>query len=363
METQTLSRRNGQVSFPRPAAAAMTEAMEGTLATRCRRGLFRGVRLAAAGGLAYGAVLLSQWHLNTVSSDQAYINGPITALRAPIGGVLQLGSWQPGMRVADGEEVFRVENARFGNVEAMAQLNWAEELVDRLRVDFAEAELRYAKQQEVFKHHEALFKQNLMPRIDFIEQEAKVELCRISMDNRKAQFRAAEVRRREIEQQVALQKEAVMTMPFDGVVWSVRGQNGSHVGTQESVIHVLDPKRVWVDAFLHERHADKFKVGTAVVVRGMDGRQSWPGRVESVRAGVGRLDPEQSIAVPSSDLTRRRIAVRVKIETAGPFTASEFYGVGRSVKVTLPDREESSGLLWSARTRAVASSTSGRTTE
>jgi multidrug resistance efflux pump len=185
------------------------------------------------------------------------------------------------------------------------------------------------------------------------------------MNNRKDQLRAAEARRREIEQQVALQKEAVMTMPFDGVVWSVRGQSGSQVGAQESVIHVLDPKRIWVDAFLHEKHADKFQVGTAVVVRGMDGRQNWPGRVESVRAGVGRVDPEQSIAVPSSDLARRRIAVRVKIETAGPFTASEFYGVGRSVKVTLPDRQESS--LWSfirtTRIGAVASSSFGRTGE
>jgi multidrug resistance efflux pump len=238
--------------------------------------------------------------------------------------------------------LFRVDNPRFGNVEAMGQLNWVQELVDRLRVDSAEAELRFARQAELFKHHEALFQQKLITRMVYLEEETKVELCRISMNNRKDQLRAAELRRAYIEQQVALQKEAVVTMPFDGVVWSVRGQNGNQVGVQESVIHVLDPKRVWVDAFLHEKHAGKLQVGSEVLVRTVDSQESWTGRVESVRAGAGRVDPEQSVAVPAADLARRRVAVRVRLEGANPFAASQFFGVGRSVKVTVPNHENSS---------------------
>ena len=63
----------------------------------------------------------------------------------------------------------------------------------------------------------------------------------------------------------------------------------------------------------------------------IDGPETWTGRVESVRAGVGRMDPEQFVAVPAGDLSRRRVSVRIRLESANPFTANEFYGVGRSV--------------------------------
>ena len=346
MDTQVLGGTMGLVGAPtrtvERAPANVTEAMEASLGSRGRRWFFRGMRMSLAGGLMYAAVVLLQQQVMTVSSDQAYINGPVTTLRAPIGGELRLQEWEPGTAASAGETLFRVANARFGNVEAMAQLNWVQDLVDRLRVDCAEAELRFARQAELFKHHEGLFQKGLTSRMVYLEEETKVELCRITMTHRKDQLRAAEARRVEIERQVALQKEAVVTMPFDGVVWSVRGQNGNQVGAQETVIHVLDPKRVWVDAFLHEKHAGKLRVGSQVVVRAVDGAESWPGRVESIRAGAGRVDPEQCVALPAADLARRRMAVRVRLEAGNPFGASEFFGVGRSVKVTVPNHESSS---------------------
>ena len=345
MDTQVLSGTMGLVGAParnvERAPANVTEAMEASLSSRGRRWFFRGVRMCLAGGLMYAAAILVQHQVTTVSSDQAYINGSITTLRAPIGGELDLQAWEPGAAARAGATLFRVANARFGNVEAMAQLTWINELVERLRVDCAEADLRFAKQMEMFKHHEALFQKGIVSQLAYLEEETKVELCRITMTHRKEQLRAAEARRAETERQVALQKEAVVTMPFDGVVWSVRGQNGNQVGAQESVIHVLDPKRVWVDAFLHEKHAGKLRVGSPVVVRAVDGTESWPGRVESIRAGAGRVDPEHCVALPAADLARRRIAVRVRLEAGNPFSASEFFGVGRSVKVTVANNESS----------------------
>lgn len=339
METQVISERIGLVTSPQPSVGLITEALQASVSSRWRRGLFRGLRLIGAGGLLWAAALLAQKELTVVSSDQAYLNGPITALRSPIAGLLHFESLEPGMHVCAGATLFRVDNPRFGNVEAMAQLNWTQELTDRLRMETAEAEIRYATQQELFKQHEALFKDKLIPRVEYLTEEAKVALCRVAMNNRKDQLRAAEARSREIEQQLALQKQAITVMPFDGVVWSLRILNGSEVSGYETVLHVLDPRRVWVDAFVHEKHADKFQVGTSVVVRPVDGKENWAGRVESVRAGVGRVDFEQLVAVPASDLTRRRIAVRIKLESAPSFTASEFFGIGRSVKVTLAGHE------------------------
>jgi multidrug resistance efflux pump len=277
--------------------------------------------------------------LTEVTSDQAFLNAPITALRASIGGQLQLAPLEPGTVVRCGQVLFRVENPRFGNLEAMSQLNWIQELVDRLRVESTEAELRHTKQEQIFQHYAALFREQLVSRIEYLEEESKVALCESTKTHKREQLRSAEARCRELEQHLALQKQAVTTMPFDGVIWAIRAQQGGEVSAQETVLHVLDPQRAWVDAFLHEKHADKFQSGIAVRIRTLDGRETWRGHVDSVRAGVGRMDPENSVAVPAGDLSRRRIAVRVKLDSVPPFDASQFFGVGRSVVVSLAEHE------------------------
>ena len=318
---------------------AMTEALAASIASRWRRWFFRGVRLSSAGGMAIGALYFGQHTLSKVESDQAYINGTITSQRAPIGGELQLEALEPGTLVSSGTILFRVENLRFGNLEAMSQLNWMHELVDRLRAEIADAGLRHARQKQIFEHYEALFKDKLISRLEFIEQESKVALCHAALDQKKDQLRAAEAREHEVEQHLALEKQASVPMPFDGVVWAVRGQNGSEIGPHETVLHLIDPKRLWVDAFVHEKHADKFQIGTTVLVRTVDGKEVWHGHVESIRAGVGRIDPESCVAVPPGELSRRRIAVRVKLDTPPPFAACQFFGIGRSVVVSLPSHE------------------------
>lgn len=317
----------------------MTEALAASVASRWRRSFFRGIRLASAAGMATATLYFGRHTLSKVESDQAYINGTITAQRAPIGGALQLETLEPGMPVPAGTTLFRIENPRFGNLEAMSQLNWMRELVDRLRAEATEAELRHARQTQIFGHYEALFKEKLISRLEFLEQESKVALCHASLDQKKEQVCFAQARAREVEQQLALQKQVSVLMPFDGVVWAVRGQNGSEMDPHETVLHLIDPKRLWVDAFVREKHADKFRIGTTVRVHAMDGKDVWLGHVESIRAGVGRIDLENCVAVPPGELSRRRVAVRVKLDSPPPFGPGEFFGLGRSVVVSLPEHE------------------------
>lgn len=320
-------------------AGSMTEALSGGLASRWRRRFFRTVRLAAASGLLSAGAYLGQRTLNTVESDQAYLNASIIALRAPIGGRLQMDAIEPGAPLAEGAAVFRVENLRFGNLEAMSQLNWVRDSVDRLHAELTDAELRLTRQEQIFKHHEKLFTEKLISQLEYLEQETKVALCQTAVGYKKDQLRAAQERVREIEHHLELQKEAPVSMPFAGVVWAVRQRDGGEVTAHESVVQVIDPKRVWVDAFVHEKYAEKFQTGTAVVVRTLDGRETWKGIVEFVRAGAGRIEPDSSVALPPCDLKRRRVAVRVNLNQPPPFAASEFLGVGRSVVVSLAQHD------------------------
>ena len=163
--------------------------------------------------------------------------------------------------------------------------------------------------------------------------------ARTALTNKQAQARQADARAREVERQVELQKEAMVQMPFDGVAWTVPAKNGAQVAAHEPVLQVIDPRRIWVDAFFHEKHARKLRVGASVIIRTRDERQTWPGRVESVRGGVGRIACENFATGLPGDFTRRRVAVRVAIESHNPYNAGQFFGVGRSVVIELNDHE------------------------
>lgn len=323
----------------RPIEDSVTEALAAVSESRWRRRLGRGFRLFLAGGIGLSAAQWARQSLTEVKSEQAFINASVMPMRAQIPGQLCMGSLEPGSVAVSGQEVFRIENPRFGNVEAMTQLNWIQELVERLRAELTEAELRYAKQLEIFRHHESLFGQKLIARLEYVEEERKVVLCQAALESTKRQTRAAEVRQQEVERHLDLQRHAAATIPFDGVIWSVHTHPGSQVAAHELVLQIINPKRIWVDAFIKEKHADRFQVGTPVLIHTADGKESWRGRVDSIRAGVGRVDVESPVALPPGDLARRRLAVRISMDSLPPFSAGQFYGVGRSVIVSLPPHE------------------------
>jgi len=296
--------------------------------------VFRCFRLVLAGALLCAGLLYTRMLTMTAISDQAYINAEITELRAPIAGHLRLEPLGAGKPLSAGVPLFRVENPRFGNEQAAAQLNWVKELAERLHAETEEAAIHLQQQEAVYQLHERLHAEQLMSRLAFLDEQTKLALARAVMTNKQARAAQAEERSRELERQVDLQKDALVCMPFDGVVWAKPARNGQ-VSANEVALQVIDPKHIWIDAFFHERHAGKFASGTPVSVRSLDGEGVWRGTVESVRGGVGRIPYEGVAAVSPGDYTRRRIAVRVRMESENPFDASQFFGVGRSVVVTL----------------------------
>jgi multidrug resistance efflux pump len=297
--------------------------------------LFRCVRLVLAGLLICGAGVYFWDTFTQVSSEQAVVTTDILSLRSPIEGQLRLVNLTPGDDVSSSTPAFRVVNPRFGNKEASAQLNWAREQVERLQAEAGETAVRLAKQEEMFKHHQKLYDEKILAVLDFLAEETKVAVARTTWSNKSVQLRQAEARCREVEQHVALQKEATVTMPFNGVVWAVAARDGAPVAANETVLRVFDPRRVWVEAFIHEKHADKFSVGTPVFIRTIDGKTVWSGRVEAIRGRGGPSTTDNVVSVMPAEPPPGRMAVRVKMERMNPFTAREFYGVGRSVIVSL----------------------------
>jgi multidrug resistance efflux pump len=304
-----------------------------------RQLFFRCTRLVLTGAVLAGAGTYATHTLTSATSEQAYINADMSVLRAPIEGELRLNAIQPGAIILRGATVFRIENLRFGNQEAMAQLNWLRELTGRLQAETEEAAVRCRQQEQVFRLHEKLYEEKLISRLAFIEEETKLALARTALTNKQAQARQAAERASATERQVELQKEAMVQMPFDGVAWTIPAKDGAQVAAREPVLQVVNPHGIWVDAFFHEKHAKKLHPGAPVTVHALDGKETWQGRVESIRGGVGRIAYESFAAGLPGDFLRRRVAVRVAMESNNPYDASQFFGVGRSVVVDVNDHE------------------------
>lgn len=299
-----------------------------------RRSAFRMARAVVIIGIVAATVQYVRTTLTTATSEHAYINAEIRPLRAPIGGQVIFERVVPGQAISAGALLFTVENARYGDNQATAQLAWARELAERLRAEQEEAEVRSAHQEEIYRANEKLHADQVISALALREEQSKLDLARTTVRSKARLAKQAEERVGEMEQQVELQKATSVTMPFDGTIWAAPTRNDAHIGAHEKVLEVLDREQVWVDAFFRERDARKLRVGTRVEIRTIDGASIGGGVVEWVRGGIGRVAYEGILAVSPVDYTRKRVAVRVQLDANGQFAASEFFGVGRSVVVT-----------------------------
>lgn len=305
-----------------------------------RRIVFRAVRLAVVVGIISGTAAYVQTTLNTATSEHAFINAEILPLRAPISGQVVFERVFPGQAIAAGAPLFAVENARYGDQPVNAQLNWTRELAERLRTEQEEAGVRLAHQEEIFRAHQKLHADGIISDLALREEQSRRDMARTTMENRERLAIQAEARITEIRRQVELQRKELVTMPFNGTIWAAPTRSGSHIATHEKVIEVLDREQIWVEAFFHERAARKLSIGSEVDVSTAEGQIIGTGRVESIRGGVGRVPYEGVLAVSPVDYTRRRVAVRVRLNSENIFDANEFFGVGRSVVVTTRDSGE-----------------------
>ena len=245
---------------------------------------------------------------------------------------------EPGTIVDAGTPLLQIDNPQFANTPMASELNRMQETIERLSAECEEADARLPKLEQIHQRAATMNREKLMSPVQFMEEEVKITTARASAAKRREQLDLAEKRRAALEKQAAALQSMTVNAPFDGVVWAAPAQDGAYVQPHETTLQLIDPKRVWVDAYLPERHAGKFSVGMKVTVRLLDDQRQLQGRVESVRAGVGRVPVGNSGAVAPGEYAQRRIAIRVRLESTNPFPASEFYGVGRSVALELPKR-------------------------
>src|SRR5262249_19344258 len=141
--------QRAQVETPAPHPVLPSEA-RAHRPVNTRRLFFRALRLALSGALLSSAAFYTREVVEQATSEQAYINGEITGLRAPISGQLNLQA-APGHVLRAGDTIFTIENPRVGNQEVSSQLNWVTESAERLQAEGEETALRFKQQEEVYR--------------------------------------------------------------------------------------------------------------------------------------------------------------------------------------------------------------------
>lgn len=299
-----------------------------------RGGLFRIVRVALLVLVLIGAAVWLRGVLTSLKSEQAVINAEIIQIRTPITGELRMRDIRPGMLLKKGDPLFTVENSRFGDRESVSQHNALVSQVETLRSEILGAQNAVSTEALTLEKNRKLFQSGLIARIVVEESQARYDNARSQVQAKTGQLARTEVRVKEMAEQSALQKESVVTMPQDGLVWSIAGKPGEQMDANHLVLEVINPARIWVDAFFTERHARDLHPGLSAQIASLDSEAAWNGSLESVRAGVGRFAYDTTVAVPPPEMVKRQIAVRVAAAWDRPFGPEAFYGVGRSVEVT-----------------------------
>ncbi len=298
-----------------------------------RSSLFRIFRTAVVVLLLIAAGSWLRRTLTSLESEQAVINAEIIQIRTPITGELVIGDVRPGMLVKKGDVLFEVRNARFGDRESVAQYNGLQNLVESVQAELLGAKNEHELAEIASERTERLWKAQLIPRIEKEQAAKRVVMAKALVAAKEEQLTRSRERTAEMEKQMEMQKASIVTIPEDGLIWSITGKSGEQVDSNKLVMEVLNPTRIWVDAFFAERHAQELRPGLPAKIRSLDSTLEWSGNMQSIRAGVGRFAYDTTVAVPPPEMAKRMIAVRVEAGWDRPFSPVEFYGVGRSVEV------------------------------
>lgn len=299
-----------------------------------RGSIFRILRVTALTLMIIGGALWLRRTLTSLESEQAVINAEIIQMRTPISGLLEIGDVRPGMLLKKGETLFKAVNPRFGDSESVAQYNSLQTFIEAQQGELTNARQALESAQAERLRARRLYKLDAIPRVELERDETRCALAEKLVASKTEQLARSRERAKGMAEQTAMQKESVVKMPVDGLVWSIPGKSGEQTDVNKLVVEVINPSHIWVDAFFAERRAPELKPGLPATIRSLDNSATWRGRLDSTRAGVGRLAYETTVAVPPPETAKRQIGVRVEAEWEQPFSASEFYGVGRSVQVS-----------------------------
>ncbi len=221
------------------------------------------------------------------------VSGVLVDLGADVGERIAKGAVLA--RLDDREQKARVARAKAAAEQAQANLQKATASVAKAKANYANAKSINTRRQTLLQSNNTSVEQADISKAaedatlaDVGLAEGEVALARAAISDAKAQG----------QQEAATLDFHTLTSPYDAMVIARQKELGSALAAVEPVFTLIDPKQVWVLAYIDESKAGEIQMGepAEIILRSLP-NQRHQGKVARIEPESDRVNEERKIEI------------------------------------------------------------------
>ncbi len=274
-----------------------------------------------------------------VTSQEAYIGASIQNLFSAINGELVMSSLEPGQSFAQEEKLFLVKNARIGKLAIFSDYHNLQHQMDIIQMDVERNDIYIDQYEKEWERNNYLNQLGGVSDQQVENLRHKLSALRSENKNKLEQLHHLRKSIKDVREQLDLNHQSAVFMPFDGVIWNVFKKQGDVVKEGDIVMQVINARKMWVDAFFSEKDASYVFPGQTTQVFSGEKKLIGEGKIVFVRQGEffkeGMDMFYDSLSRPQKEGDSPFILARITLKSEQAFTAQEFYGYGKKVTVRI----------------------------
>ena len=221
------------------------------------------------------------------------VSGVLVELRADVGDRVVKGAVLA--RLDDREQAARVGRAKAATEQAEANVQRATASAQKAQANFANAKAISERRQKLVQSNSASVETAETAKTAQDAAFADVNLAASDIAVARAAIGDAKA---QLQQESATLDFHTLAAPYDAMVTARLKELGSALGAGEPVFTLIDPKSVWVLAFIDESKAGEIKVGEpADIVLRSRPNQRFQGRVARIEPESDRVNEERRIEI------------------------------------------------------------------
>ena len=209
------------------------------------------------------------------------VSGVLVELRADVGDRVAKGAVLA--RLDDREQTARAARAKAAVEQTAANLQKAMASAEKAKANFTNAKKISERRQKLVQTN--ITSVESAETAQAVEDAAAADVNVTASDVQVAKAAIGDAQA-QLQQESATLDFHILAAPYDAMVTTRSKELGSALGAGEPVFTLIDPKTVWVIAYIDESKAGEIKVGESaeVVLRSRPGQR--------IRGKVARIEPE-----------------------------------------------------------------------
>ena len=221
------------------------------------------------------------------------VSGVLVDLGADVGDRVAKGAVLA--RLDDREQSARVARAKAVVEQAEANFQKATAGLDKAQANYVNAKSMNERQQKLVQSHTTSVETAETTKAAEDAAQADVNLATSEIAVARATITDAKAQE---QLETASLDLHTLTSPYDAMVTARLKELGSALGTSEAVFTLIDPKTVWVLAYIDESKAGQIKVGepAEIVLRSLPD-QRFGGHVARIEPESDRVNEERRIEI------------------------------------------------------------------